>query len=61
MTYRGGTAKKGRAYVHDYESAAELIPIVGGQVELPDGSVLEIDPGSVLMRSKEGLPLWMEE
>jgi len=61
VTYRGGTGKKGRAFVHEYETGVEAIPVVGGKVELPDGTVLEVDPGSVLQRSKEGYPLWMEE
>lgn len=61
MTYRGGQGKKGQAFVHEYETAAELIPVVGGEVELPDGSILKVPPGSVLQRSKKGVPLWMEE
>lgn len=61
VTYRGGQGKKGQAFVHEYETAVEAIPIVGGEVELPDGTILEVDPGSVLQRSREGLPLWMEE
>lgn len=61
VTYRGGSGKGAQAFVHEYESEVEAIPIVGGEVELPDGSILEVEPGSVLQRSRQGLPLWMEE
>lgn len=61
VTYRGGSGKKGKAFIHEYETKVEAIPILGGKVKLPDGTILEIDERSVLHRSKEGLPLWMED
>lgn len=61
VTYHGGSGKKGRAFIHEYETKVQAIPIVGGEVELPDGSILRVAPGSVLQQSSEGLPLWTEE
>lgn len=61
VTYHGGSGKKGQAFIHEYQTGVQAIPIVGGVVKLPDGTTLEVERGSVLQRSKEGLPLWMEE
>lgn len=61
VTYRGGSGKTG-SYIHEFETGGvQAIPVVGGEVELPDGTVLEVEPGSVLQRSRQGHPLWMEE
>lgn len=61
VTYHGGSGKKGKAFLHEYETKVQAIPIVGGEVELPDGSILRVAKGSVLQQSSEGLPLWTEE